>query len=137
LDLYEYQARDLSASHSVPVLDGRTAATPGEAAGAASPIGGRVVVKAQVKAGGRSKAGGAKLATDPQDAGDKARDIFGLTIKGHDVRQVLVMEACDIAEEYYVSFLLDRTNRTFWLWRRPRAASSGRHPARPLCWQGK
>jgi succinyl-CoA synthetase beta subunit len=95
------------------VLNGGTAPTADEATGAASALGGKVVVKAQVKAGGPGKAGGVKPATDSEDAREKARDILGLTVKGHAVRRVLITEACDIAEEYYVSFLLDRTNRTF------------------------
>ena len=113
MDLYEYQARDLFARHAVPVLSGSTATTADEAAGAAAAMGGKVVVKAQVKAGGRGKAGGVKVAIDSEDARHKAGEILGLTIKGHAVRRVLITEACNIAEEYYVSFLLDRTNRTF------------------------
>jgi succinyl-CoA synthetase beta subunit len=113
VDLYEYQAKDLFAAHGVPVLPGRVADTPDEARAVAEELGGTVVVKAQVKTGGRGKAGGVKLADDPADTQSKAEAILGLDIKGHVVRRVLVTPASDIAEEYYVSFLLDRTNRTF------------------------
>jgi succinyl-CoA synthetase beta subunit len=113
VDLYEYQARDLFAKHGVPVTQGRVATTPAEARQAAEDIGGPVVVKAQVKTGGRGKAGGVKLADDPADAEAKAAAILGMDIKGHTVHRVLVAEASDIAEEYYFSFLLDRSNRTF------------------------
>ncbi|HTF50679.1 MAG TPA: ATP-grasp domain-containing protein, partial [Pseudonocardia sp.] len=113
MDLYEYQARDLFAAHSVPVLAGRTASTPEEAATVASEIGTAVVVKAQVKTGGRGKAGGVKLAKSPEEAREKAAAILGMDIKGHTVHQVLVTQASGIAEEYYFSFLLDRANRTF------------------------
>jgi succinyl-CoA synthetase beta subunit len=113
VDLYEYQAKDLFAAHGVPVLPGKTVETPQEAAAAARELGGTVVVKAQVKTGGRGKAGGVKLAETPEEAEDKAAAILGMDIKGHTVHQVLVTEASDIAEEYYFSFLLDRSNRTF------------------------
>ena len=113
MDLYEYQAKDLFAAHGVPVLPGAVASTPDEAQAAAEKIGGQVVVKAQVKTGGRGKAGGVKLAHDPVEAREKAEAILGLDIKGHVTRRVLVTEASDISEEYYVSFLLDRANRTF------------------------
>ncbi|UIJ58333.1 ADP-forming succinate--CoA ligase subunit beta [Amycolatopsis acidiphila] len=113
MDLYEFQAKDLFAAHGVPVLPGAVASTPEEAQAAAERIGGQVVVKAQVKTGGRGKAGGVKLAKDPVEAREKADAILGLDIKGHITRRVLVTEASDIAEEYYFSFLLDRTNRTF------------------------
>jgi succinyl-CoA synthetase beta subunit len=113
MDLYEYQARDIFAAHSVPVLPGRTASTPEEAAAVASEIGTAVVVKAQVKTGGRGKAGGVKLAKTPEEAREKAAAILGMDIKGHTVHQVLVTQASGIAEEYYFSFLLDRANRTF------------------------
>ncbi|MDQ1713652.1 MAG: succinyl-CoA synthetase beta subunit [Frankiaceae bacterium] len=113
MDLYEYQARDLFAKHGVPVTKGRVATTAAEARAAAEEIGGPVVVKAQVKTGGRGKAGGVKLADDPADAEAKAAAILGMDIKGHTVHRVLVAEASDIAEEYYFSFLLDRSNRTF------------------------
>ncbi|HEY3467026.1 MAG TPA: ADP-forming succinate--CoA ligase subunit beta [Amycolatopsis sp.] len=113
MDLYEYQARDLFAAHGVPVLPGAVASTPEEAKAAAEQIGNQVVVKAQVKTGGRGKAGGVKLAQTPDEAKEKAEAILGLDIKGHITRRVLVAEASDIASEYYFSFLLDRANRTF------------------------
>ncbi|MPZ84757.1 MAG: ADP-forming succinate--CoA ligase subunit beta [Actinophytocola sp.] len=113
MDLYEYQAKDLFAAHGVPVLPGSVADTPDQARAVAEELGQTVVVKAQVKTGGRGKAGGVKLADDPADARTKAEAILGLDIKGHIVRRVLVTPASDIAEEYYFSFLLDRPNRTF------------------------
>jgi succinyl-CoA synthetase beta subunit len=113
LDLYEYQAKQLFAEHGVPVLPGEVAHTPDEVAAAAAKFGQMVVVKAQVKTGGRGKAGGVKLAETPDEARAKARAILGLDIKGHVVRKVLVTPASDIAQEYYLSFLLDRANRTF------------------------
>ena len=113
MDLYEYQAKDLFAAHGVPVLPGSVAATPAQARAIAEELGQTVVVKAQVKTGGRGKAGGVKLADDPADTRAKAEAILGLDIKGHIVRRVLVTPASDIAEEYYFSFLLDRANRTF------------------------
>ncbi|GAA3538889.1 ADP-forming succinate--CoA ligase subunit beta [Amycolatopsis ultiminotia] len=113
MDLYEYQARDLFAAHGVPVLPGAVANTPEEAKAAAEQIGTQVVVKAQVKVGGRGKAGGVKLAQTPDEAKEKAEAILGLDIKGHVTRRVLVAEASDISSEYYFSFLLDRANRTF------------------------
>ncbi|SFW45143.1 ADP-forming succinate--CoA ligase subunit beta [Amycolatopsis australiensis] len=113
MDLYEYQARDLFAAHGVPVLPGSVASNPEEAKAAAEQIGTQVVVKAQVKVGGRGKAGGVKLAQTPDEAKEKAEAILGLDIKGHVTRRVLVAEASDIASEYYFSFLLDRANRTF------------------------
>ncbi|HEV7650010.1 MAG TPA: ADP-forming succinate--CoA ligase subunit beta [Actinophytocola sp.] len=113
MDLYEYQAKDLFAAHGVPVLPGKVADTPDDARAVAEELGQTVVVKAQVKTGGRGKAGGVKLADDPADTRAKAEAILGLDIKGHIVRRVLVTPASDIAEEYYVSFLLDRANRTF------------------------
>lgn len=113
MDLYEYQAKHLFDSHGVPVTAGEVCATPDAAHEAARKIGSAVVVKAQVKTGGRGKAGGVKLASTPDEAQARAEDILGLDIKGHVVRRVLVTEATDIAEEYYVSFLLDRANRAF------------------------
>ena len=113
MDLYEYQAKYLFDAHGVPVTPGEVCVTPDAAHEAARKIGSAVVVKAQVKTGGRGKAGGVKLATTPEDAQARAEDILGLDIKGHVVRRVLVTEATDIAEEYYVSFLLDRANRAF------------------------
>ncbi|MGO1054147.1 ADP-forming succinate--CoA ligase subunit beta [Crossiella sp. CA198] len=113
MDLYEYQAKDLFAAHGVPVLPGNVASTPEEASAIAADLGTTVVVKAQVKTGGRGKAGGVKLAESPEDTKAKAEAILGLDIKGHIVHRVLVTPASDIAEEYYFSFLLDRANRTF------------------------
>ena len=113
MDLYEYQARDLFEKHTVPVLQGAVATTADEAERAASAMGGKVVVKAQVKVGGRGKAGGVKLATDAKDAHEKAGAILGMDIKGHTVHKVMIAQAAPIAEEYYVSILLDRSNRTF------------------------
>jgi succinyl-CoA synthetase beta subunit len=113
VDLYEYQAKHLFDAHGVPVTAGEVCTTPEAAAEAARKIGSAVVVKAQVKTGGRGKAGGVKLAANPDEAKARAQDILGLDIKGHEVRRVLVTEATDIAEEYYVSFLLDRANRCF------------------------
>jgi succinyl-CoA synthetase beta subunit len=113
VDLYEYQAKDLFAAHDVPVLPGDVASTPAEAKAIAEKFGTTVVVKAQVKTGGRGKAGGVKLAESPEETEAKAEAILGLDIKGHIVHRVLVTPASDIAEEYYFSFLLDRANRTF------------------------
>ncbi|MGK4581236.1 ADP-forming succinate--CoA ligase subunit beta [Kitasatospora sp. HPMI-4] len=113
MDLFEYQARDLFAKHGVPVLDGEVIETPEAAAAIAERFGGRAVIKAQVKVGGRGKAGGVKLASDPADAVAKAGAILGMDIKGHTVHKVMLAQTADIKEEYYVSFLLDRTNRTF------------------------
>ena len=114
MDLYEYQAKDLFAAHGVPVGPGqRVVSEAGAARDAAAEFGVPVVIKAQVKVGGRGKAGGVKLATDADEAFAKAGEILGLDIKGHTVRRVLVTPASEIAEEYYFSFLLDRTNRTF------------------------
>jgi succinyl-CoA synthetase beta subunit len=113
LDLYEYQAKELFAEHGVPVLPGEVADTPEQAEAAAARYGRTVVVKAQVKTGGRGKAGGVKLAETPEEARTRAEAILGLDIKGHTVRRVLVTPASDIAQEYYFSFLLDRANRNF------------------------
>jgi len=113
VDLFEYQARDVLASHGVPVLPGGVAETPEQAEAIAREIGTTVVVKAQVKTGGRGKAGGVKLADDADEARARAQDILGLDIKGHITRRVMVAQASDIAEEYYFSYLLDRSNRTF------------------------
>jgi succinyl-CoA synthetase beta subunit len=113
VDLYEHQAKDLFEAHGVPVPRGAVADTPDDAAGVAADLGASVVVKAQVKTGGRGKAGGVKLAVDPADAKEKAEAILGMDIKDHTVHRVLVVEASQIVEEYYFSFLLDRSNRTF------------------------
>jgi succinyl-CoA synthetase beta subunit len=114
VDLFEYQARDLFAKHGVPVLAGEVIDTPEAAREATERLGGKSVVKAQVKAGGRGKAGGIKLAATPDEAVARATDILGMDIKGHTVHKVMIAEtAPEILEEYYVSYLLDRTNRTF------------------------
>jgi succinyl-CoA synthetase beta subunit len=124
VDLYEYQGRELFARHGLPVLGGGVAQTPDEAraiaaeilTGSASVAGGvgrQVVVKAQVKVGGRGKAGGVKIADTPDEATTHATNILGMDIKGHTVHKVMITEAADIAEEYYFSYLLDRANRTF------------------------
>ena len=113
MDLYEYQAKELFVRHNVPTTSGDVCTTPEQAEAVAVDVGGPVVVKAQVKTGGRGKAGGVKLADDPADARAKAEAILGMDIKGHTVHRVLVAEASDIAEEYYVSFLLDRAHRSF------------------------
>jgi len=113
VDLFEYQARDIFAKHGVPVLGGAVIETAEEARAIAEGWGGRAVIKAQVKVGGRGKAGGVKLASDPADAVAKAEAILGMDIKGHTVHKVMLAQTADIKEEYYVSFLLDRTNRTF------------------------
>ncbi|TDV53838.1 ADP-forming succinate--CoA ligase subunit beta [Actinophytocola oryzae] len=114
MDLYEYQAKDLFAAHGVPVGPRQRVVThPSDAWDAAADYGVPVVIKAQVKTGGRGKAGGVKLAKDADDAEVKAAAILGLDIRGHTVRRLLVVPASTIAEEYYFSFLLDRANRTF------------------------
>ena len=113
MDLFEYEARDLFARHGVPVPRGRVAWTPDQARRTAIELGGPVVVKSQVKTGGRGKAGGVKVVRSPADAERAAGDILGMDIKGHTVGRVLVTEASEITEEYYVSFLLDRAERTF------------------------
>lgn len=113
MDLFEYQAKELFASYGVPVPRGLIATTPEQAEAAAREIGGRVVVKSQVKVGGRGKAGGIKVADDPADARATAEQILGMDIKGHTVHTVLVEQASDIAQEFYVSYLLDRANRSF------------------------
>jgi succinyl-CoA synthetase beta subunit len=113
VDLYEYQARDLFEAHGVPVLAGIVAQTPEEAKAAAEKIGGVTVVKAQVKVGGRGKAGGVKVAKTADEAYEHAKAILGMDIKGHTVHQVMIAQGADIAEEYYFSVLLDRSNRTY------------------------
>ncbi|MEV4053081.1 ADP-forming succinate--CoA ligase subunit beta [Amycolatopsis sp. NPDC049688] len=113
MDLFEHEARDLFEKHGVPVPRGRVAADPAAARSAAADLGGPVVVKAQVKTGGRGKAGGVRVVSTADDAEQAAEDILGMDIKGHTVHRVLVTEASDIADEYYVSFLLDRAGRTF------------------------
>ncbi len=113
MDLFEYQARDLFESHKIPVLAGAVATTPDQAHAAAAKIGGKVVVKAQVKVGGRGKAGGVKLAENPDDAKEKASAILGMDIKGHTVHKVMIAQAAPIDSEYYLAILLDRANRNF------------------------
>ena len=113
MDLMEYQAKELFAKHKVPVTLGIVVTQAQQAAAAAEALGGRVVVKAQVKTGGRGKAGGVKLAVDPADAVLKAEQILDMDIKGHTVRRVLLAPAANIAEEYYFSFLVDRANRNY------------------------
>ena len=113
MDLFEYQARDLFESHGVPVLGGAVAFTPEEAESAAASMGGRVVVKAQVKVGGRGKAGGVKLAESAVDAREKAAAILGMDIKDHIVHKVMIAQAAPIEAEYYLAILLDRANRNF------------------------
>ena len=113
MDLYEYQARDLFEAHGVPVLKGAVASTADQAAKAAAEIGGRVVVKAQVKVGGRGKAGGVKLAENADEVREKAGAILGMDIKGHTVHKVMIAQAAPIASEYYLAILLDRAHRSF------------------------
>jgi succinyl-CoA synthetase beta subunit len=117
VDLFEHQAKELFAEYGVPVPSGKVAHTVAEAraiaAGFAAAGHPRVVVKAQVKTGGRGKAGGVKVAAGPDDAEQNAAQILGMDIKGHTVRKVLVEEASDIAQEYYLSFLVDRAGRQF------------------------
>jgi succinyl-CoA synthetase beta subunit len=108
LDLYEYQGKELFRRAGIPVSDGRVATTPEEARAAAEELGGAVVVKAQVLTGGRGKAGGVKLAADPDEAEALARDIIGLDIRGHVVRRLWIEQASDIAKEYYLSVTFDR-----------------------------
>ncbi|MCX2162853.1 ADP-forming succinate--CoA ligase subunit beta [Corynebacterium auriscanis] len=114
MDLYEYQARDMFEAHHVPVLRAKLATTPEQAQQAAEELGTPVVVvKAQVKTGGRGKAGGVKLAKSPEEAAQHAEQILGMDIKGHTVHKVMIAEGADIAEEYYFSILLDRTRRRY------------------------
>jgi len=113
VDLFEYQARDLFESHQIPVLAGAVATTADQAFSAAKKIGGKVVVKAQVKVGGRGKAGGVKVAENAADAKDKAGAILGMDIKGHIVKKVMIAQAAPIESEYYLAILLDRANRNF------------------------
>ncbi|MGH3286717.1 MAG: ADP-forming succinate--CoA ligase subunit beta [Streptosporangiaceae bacterium] len=117
MDLFEYQAKELFGEYGVPVQAGQVARTAAEARAVAAGFAAQghplVVVKAQVKTGGRGKAGGVKLANGPDEAYDKASQILGMDIKGHTVHSVLIARAVSIAAEYYLSFLLDRANRTF------------------------
>ena len=111
MDLFEYQGKELLRKFEVPVPEGRVATTPDEARAAAEGLGGKVVVKAQVQVGGRGKAGGIKLASSPDEAFSAAEDILGMDIKGHVVRRVLIERASTIESEYYLSLLLDRSER--------------------------
>ena len=113
MDLFEYQAKELFQLHDVPVGLGKVVTTPEDAERVAREIGGVTVVKAQVKTGGRGKAGGVKIAKTPEEAGELAGQILGMDIKGHTVRRVLIDPGAQIEEEYYVSFLLDRANRSY------------------------
>ena len=113
MDLYEYQARDLFESHGVPVLKGSVATTVAEAVSAAEEIGGVVVVKAQVKVGGRGKAGGVKVAKTIDEVREHATNILGMDIKGHTVNRVMIAQGASIIEEYYVSILVDRAQRQY------------------------
>ena len=113
MDLFEYQARDLFEANSIPVLKAKVATTAAQAKDAAQQIGGKVVVKAQVKVGGRGKAGGVKLAENGEDAYVKAEAILGMDIKGHIVKKVMIAAAAPIESEYYLAILLDRSNRSF------------------------
>ena len=111
MNLHEYQGKELFARYGLPVLPGQVAGTPEEARDIAASLGGTVVIKAQVQAGGRGKAGGVKLATTPDEAYEKARGILALTIKGLPVRKVLVAQAADIAKEYYCAIVMDREKK--------------------------
>ncbi len=111
MKLQEYRSKEILAAHDVPLLAGEVATSPQEARAAAQRIGGAVVVKAQVLVGGRGKAGGVKLAADPDEAEQRAREILGLDIKGIAVRTVLVAPAADIAAEYYLGLILDRATK--------------------------
>jgi succinyl-CoA synthetase beta subunit len=113
VDLYEYQAKELFAKHGVPITPGIVVENAEDAKTAYQKLGGKVVIKAQVKTGGRGKAGGVKVADNEADVYQKASAILGLDIKSHIVRKVLISQASEIVEEYYVSFLLDRANRSF------------------------
>ena len=113
MDLMEYQAKELFAKHDVPVTLGVVVEQAADARQAAEQLGGRVVVKAQVKAGGRGKAGGVKLATSPDEAVELAGQILGMTIKDLTVNKVLIAPAADIVDEYYFSYLVDRANRRY------------------------
>ncbi|WP_280262968.1 ADP-forming succinate--CoA ligase subunit beta [Nocardia wallacei] len=113
MDLFEYQAKELFVKHGVPSSEGRVTDSAEDARAIATEIGKPVMIKSQVKVGGRGKAGGVKYAATPEDAFTHASNILGLDIKGHVTKKILVAEAKDIASEYYISFLLDRANRTY------------------------
>src|SRR5437763_11822214 len=108
MDLYEYQGKELFRRYGIPVSEGRLATAPAEARAAAQALGGPMVVKAQVLTGGRGKAGGVKLAADPDEAEARAGEILGLDIRGHVVRKVWIERASEIAKEYYLSLTFDR-----------------------------
>ena len=109
MDLYEHQGKELFRQAGIPVSEGRLATTPAEARAAAEALAGPVVVKAQVLTGGRGKAGGIKLAADPDEAETRAAEILGLDIRGHIVRKLWIEQASDIAKEYYLSLTFDRS----------------------------
>jgi succinyl-CoA synthetase beta subunit len=111
MNLHEYQAKELLARYGIPVLPGAVAVTPEEARAAAERMGVPVVVKAQVHSGGRGKAGGVKLAANPDEAAERARAILAITVQGLPVRQVLITPAADIASEIYAAVLLDRATK--------------------------
>ncbi len=111
MNLHEYQGKELFARYGIPVLPGQVAATPEEARDIAASIGGTVVIKAQVQVGGRGKAGGVKLAHDPEQAAEHAAAILALTIKGHPVHRVLVAQAAEIARELYLAVVMDRQKK--------------------------
>jgi succinyl-CoA synthetase beta subunit len=111
VNLHEYQARDILRKHGIPVPPGNVASTPAEAKAIAEQMGGKVVIKAQVHAGGRGKAGGVKLAKTAAEAEAHARAILGMTIKGLTVQKVLVAPAADIASESYVGIIVDRASQ--------------------------
>ena len=113
MDLYEHQARELFERHGIPVPRAEVTDSPKEARDIARRLGGRVVVKAQVKTGGRGKAGGGKLAADPAATELTARQILGMDIKGHTVRTVMIAEPVAIEHEFYVSYVLDRAAGRF------------------------
>ena len=113
MDLFEYQGKELLRKYGVPVPEGRVASTPEEAVAAAKKLGGKVVVKAQVLIGGRGKAGGIKIASTPDEVREVTDQILGMEIRGHTVKRVLVERAGDIADEYYCSLLVDRSERQF------------------------
>ena len=108
MNLHEYQSKRRFAKYGIPVLPGDVASTPEEARQIAREIGGTVVVKAQVLVGGRGKAGGVKLAQNPDEAEERARQILGMSIKGHVVHKVLVDPAAQIANEIYLGITNDR-----------------------------
>ena len=113
MDLFEYQAKELFVKHGVPTSAGRVADTVAEARAIAEEIGKPVMIKAQVKVGGRGKAGGVKYAATPEDALTHAQNILGLDIKGHIVKRVMVAAGAQIEKEFYFSVLLDRANRSY------------------------